>query len=1031
MRIVKRSTWIFAVALAMAGASGRTGRLEQPTVDRYYAHTAVRDADGILAPWYSGQNGQVDWRVRIAAETMKRYPWTENPAKAPHYVYNGTWRIAQDGTITVPQLNDWDNGDLGQRAAYILTALVDYYRYTGDPAAIAQISLTADGILDHCLTGKSHPWPGVLISVPIKGVPYGKADPKGLIQLDIVAEVGIGLVRAYQMVGNERWWTTAKRWADLFARHARKDPHLSPWPRYANPEDALWEDLQTGGVVFILEFLDEVMRLGYTGVKGDLAAVRDMGRRYLRDVLLPRWTVDDTWGRNYWDWNDPVQAENVLEFVARYLMAHPKVYPNWRQDVRNILTLFLNRTSVDPASSGGVFSGAWAYPESSACCGRSLWYGPMELAPVYAELGNRTGDRWALEIARRMMILATYDAHETGVVEDNIDGGAIVADGWFKIAHPMALKHCLNAIGQQPELFGAARESHLVATSHVVSDVTYAPGRIEYRTHPAAGPTTDVLRMSFRPARITVDGKPWTIGRIAGGHGATVKGLPSGDCIVTVRRDGTRSVVIEGPDPDTAVFRYEAGGPLRFNGNHVRIVGEVGPDGGLAEVVVDGEVQRTLVDCWAPMRRRGQTLYYRNGLANGEHRLELRPLGKGNPVSNGALVKVSEIHTSAAIPRAAAAPSPSCLTAPAPQRVIFGYTGRRDYRASDGTLWRPATEWIARLGFQADIVAAAWRTQPLQATISGTKDPELYRYGAHAPDLTAFFTVAPGDYTVRLHFAEYRRVPPDQRALNITINGEVVAERVDLAASAGGVNRALVLAYPGVRARSGTVAVRLKGHLGAEAIVHAIEILPGRVGARARPISLPESSGGVGNLLRNGGFEETVAGYTGSLGSRANAYGWTYLFASPIRSYIWAETDYIRHPEIGLPEIRTGKQALRTHTNGYGHTMIYQDVRVDPGRDYQAEVWVRAADIHGRGFGKNAGDRAGLVLQELSEDGSMVREHRGPSLTDAGDYRRLEMRFRTADGTHRVRFILEAVQQADYKESHVTFDDAALRLIGP
>ena len=34
-------------------------------------------------------------------------------------------------------INDWDNGDLGQRAAYVLGGLVDYYRYSGDPAAIA------------------------------------------------------------------------------------------------------------------------------------------------------------------------------------------------------------------------------------------------------------------------------------------------------------------------------------------------------------------------------------------------------------------------------------------------------------------------------------------------------------------------------------------------------------------------------------------------------------------------------------------------------------------------------------------------------------------------------------------------------------------------------------------------------------------------------------------------------------------------------------------------------------------------------
>jgi hypothetical protein len=42
----------------------------------YYAHDAVVDAHGVIAPWYAGLNGQCDFRARVAAETLKRYPWT-------------------------------------------------------------------------------------------------------------------------------------------------------------------------------------------------------------------------------------------------------------------------------------------------------------------------------------------------------------------------------------------------------------------------------------------------------------------------------------------------------------------------------------------------------------------------------------------------------------------------------------------------------------------------------------------------------------------------------------------------------------------------------------------------------------------------------------------------------------------------------------------------------------------------------------------------------------------------------------------
>ena len=47
---------------------------------KYFAHDAVEDRNGVIAPWYNGQNGQFDLRVRIAAEGMKRYPWTTGDA---------------------------------------------------------------------------------------------------------------------------------------------------------------------------------------------------------------------------------------------------------------------------------------------------------------------------------------------------------------------------------------------------------------------------------------------------------------------------------------------------------------------------------------------------------------------------------------------------------------------------------------------------------------------------------------------------------------------------------------------------------------------------------------------------------------------------------------------------------------------------------------------------------------------------------------------------------------------------------------
>jgi len=846
---------------------------------RYYAHPAVHDRYGVIAPWYTGQNGPLDFRVRIAAETLKRYPWTDPKtaaSAAPHFVFNGHWKITPEGAITPVPINDWDNGDLGQRAAYVLSGLMDYYRYSGDPAAIALVHLQAEALLDHCLTPADHPWPEFLISVPVKGKPYGKCDPQGMIQLDIVAEVGIGLLKAYQMTGNQRWFDACKHWGDLFAKNCTRQPGQAPWGRYANPESAKWKNnKQTGGVAFILYFLDDLIRLGHTGKNNEILQARDAGRAYLRDVLLPAWTVNDTWGRNYWDWEDPVQAENVTEFVCRYMMDNKDAFPNWRNDVRNILTLFFHRTSVCPNSAGEVYSGAWAFPESAGCCGRSLWYGPMELAVPMAQYATETGSPWAREIARRMQILATYDGHETGVSEDNIDGGFVVNADWFKIAHPMALKHLLGTIAWMPEEFAPAGENHIVRSTGVVSNVEYGTSIICYDVFDAPAPAVDTLRLTFSPKAIAAKDEkgfnPFPKREVLTQNGFSVTPLHGGDFMVTIRHDGLRQIVVLGNVPesvalaaklDSSVIRVAPHGVLnfdgtwldssaisrsteragastsvKFTGTRVRVNGEVAPDGGLAEVYLDGVKQLVGIDCWNPKPRGLQTLYRRSGLAEGEHTLRIVATGKRNPYSLGEKVYISLVDWSPAkgMPDSGEGRGPTDV-----QRWVFGYPGREDLKDSAGNLWRPATEWIVRTGTMTDSVAATWWTTPCPEPISGTKDPQLYRYGAHAKEFIANVTVGPGTYCVRLKFAATRGIDTKKNCVTVEINGKRVVTKMDVAATAGGPNKAADLVFNNIAPRNGVIDVRFLGGDpdkpgSGEAFVQALEVGPGPGGEGATP----------------------------------------------------------------------------------------------------------------------------------------------------------------------------------------------------
>jgi hypothetical protein len=916
---------------------------------------------------------------------------------------------------------------------------MDYYRYSGDPAAIAHLTFQADALLDHCLTPPDHPWPRFLVSVPVKGKPYGQCDPQGMIQLDIVAEVGLALLKAHQVTGERRWLEACQHWGDLLAEKRNRVPGQPPWQRYAVADAAPWkDDKQTGGVVFLLYFFDELLRLGHRGPGDAIVAARDAGRAYLHDVLLPAWTVNDVWGRNYWDWADDVQAENVTEFAARYFLDNQTAFPHWRNDSRNILSLFLNHTSVSQQSDGEVYSGAWAFPESSGCCGRSLWYGPMELAVAFAQYGVEGDSAWGRELARRMQILATYDGHDTGVSEDKIDGGFVVNNSWFKIAHPMALKHLLATMAWLPEYFAPCRENHIVRSSAVVNSVTYGKGRIDYTTFDAPANTIDVLRLAFAPVAVTTDNGSLSRRDVLAENGFRVQSLDGGDYLVMVRHDGAKHVTIEGDDPQqvtTSAAAQSQGSwespaassatgqsclasdqpraslEWRLQGNQLRVVGSVGPDGGLADVFLDGVQQLVPIDCWNPAPRHEQVLYYRNGLSNTEHTLRITARGKGNPRASGKRIYVAGLQSSSAQGQV------DCGSGQGPtesQRMVFGYPGRDDLSDKAGNFWRPGTEFVVRVGHMTDSVEQTWWTQPVSADIANTDEDDLYRYGIHAREFCVNTTVGPGTYHVRLKFAATRGLDTCENCVTVCINGQERITKMDVAATAGGPLRAADLVFNNVTPRNGIIDVAFRGGdpaagFAGEAFVQALEVAPGPGGEGVAPVSVL-----VRNLLRNAGFEVQALP---AEPLRVNS--WTFMADPGSNATIHQESAHARAASVPA-QIGTGNDAVRIA--GQGHSRLSQVIAVRADAIYRGSVWVQTRDENGKGFGRGSRDAANLILEELDGQGRLLKSHRQIASRRAEPYRFVACEFRTSPATSHVRFVLDTAINGPSSHGSVIYD---------
>jgi hypothetical protein len=126
--------------------------------------------------------------------------------------------------------------------------------------------------------------------------------------------------------------------------------------------------------------------------------------------------------------------------------------------------------------------------------------------------------------------------------------------------------------------------------------------------------------------------------------------------------------------------------------------------------------------------------------------------------------------------------------------------------------------WSADTGYQQ---GSAYSTI---SAIAGTPDAALYqvlRYSLSGP-LTYQFSVANGNRTIRLKFAELYYTAAGQRIFDVAINGTTLTSHLDVFSAAGGIDRALDMVYP-VTVTGGQVTITLTPVTGLP-IINAIEI---------------------------------------------------------------------------------------------------------------------------------------------------------------------------------------------------------------
>ncbi|MFW6161871.1 MAG: DUF7594 domain-containing protein, partial [Planctomycetota bacterium] len=152
------------------------------------------------------------------------------------------------------------------------------------------------------------------------------------------------------------------------------------------------------------------------------------------------------------------------------------------------------------------------------------------------------------------------------------------------------------------------------------------------------------------------------------------------------------------------------------------------------------------------------------------------------------------------------------------KRLALNLGAPGDRRDGDGTLWlgypRPGGSLVLRfkLGLSYFPGWGIFRHDPARVDVAGTDSPWVYRSGIRGLRRCEIPVMGAEDgtarFTVRLAFADLDQGEPGVRVFGIKLQGETVAEAFDVAAAAGGRNKAVVKEFSGIEA-DGKITIEL------------------------------------------------------------------------------------------------------------------------------------------------------------------------------------------------------------------------------
>jgi Secretion system C-terminal sorting domain len=342
-------------------------------------------------------------------------------------------------------------------------------------------------------------------SVPYSEGAYGsltyngadQADGVGNLEPDKIGELGYAWLQLYKYDGNTSFRDAAIHAADVLSSKIRVGTTTqSPWPFRVNASNNSVVENYCANVIGPVSLFDGLIAAGL----GNTAAYQ-AARTSAWNWLMTYPIQNNAWAQYFEDVSPQGNYNSNLnqydaDMTARYLLEHPEFDANWETHVRGIISWVEN-------TFGQTQYGATIIKE------QQVFPYPMgshtsRYASVNALLYEKTGDLVAKEKAYRSFNWATYMARSNGVdIDGPLYGDFANASQWFTDGYGDYIRHFMTGMAAVPE-WTPSNQTHLLRSSSVVKNITYATNSVNYTTYDATA--TDVLHVNFNPVTITANG---------------------------------------------------------------------------------------------------------------------------------------------------------------------------------------------------------------------------------------------------------------------------------------------------------------------------------------------------------------------------------------------------------------------------------------------------------------------------------------------------------------------------------------------